>query len=98
MAYVSAQLNAIESLGLSGRTWWFYDAGADSAATIAGAGYISDAAPGTAVAAGASKGMQLGDLVTVVQTSALAGTGVNDYVVSAISAAGAATIIKTATA
>ena len=98
MAYVSANLNAIENLGTSGRTWWFYDAGADAAAAIAGAGYISDASPGTGVVAGSSKGMQLGDLVTVVQTAALAGTGVSDYVVSAISAAGAATILKTATA
>jgi hypothetical protein len=98
MAYISANLVLVESLGVSGRSWWFHDAVADSAATIAGAGYISDAAPGTAVAAGASKGMNLGDVVTVVQTSALAGTGINDYVVSAISAAGAATLIKTATA
>lgn len=98
MAYVSANLVAVRNLGTSGRAWWFYDAGADAAATIAGAGYISDASPGTGVVAGASKGMQLGDLVTVIQTSALAGTGVSDYVVSAISAAGAATVIKTATA
>ena len=98
MAYTSANLAAIEELGPSGRTVWFYDAGADSAATIAGAGYISDAAAGTSNLAGAHKNMQLGDPVLVVQTSALAGTGISWYTVSAISAAGAATLIKTATA
>lgn len=98
MAYVSANLVKLDHLGPSGRSRWFYDALADSAATIAGAGYISDAAVGTAVLAGASKGMNLGDVVEVIQTSALAGTGISVYVVSAISAAGAATVIKTATA
>ena len=98
MAYVSANLVKVYDVGNKGRSHWHYDAGADAAATIAGAGYISDAAEGTAVSAGNSKNMQLGDTVTVVQTSGAAGTGINDYVVSAISAAGAATLIKTATA
>lgn len=98
MAYVSANLAKCDHLGPSGRSRWFYDAGADAAATIAGAGYISDAAQGTSVLAGKAKGMSLGDLVDVLQTSAGAGTGISMYTVSAISAAGAATIIKTATA
>jgi hypothetical protein len=98
MSYTSSKLEKVVSFGATGRSLWVYDAGADSAATVAGSGYISDAAEGTSNVAGASKNMQLGDAVLVIQTSSLAGTGINWYTVSAISAAGAATIIKTATA
>ena len=98
MAYISANLNKIGHLGTSGRSLWYFDAVADTAITIATAAYISDAAPGTGVVAGASKGMNLGDVLLVAQNTAGAGTGVDTYVVSAISAAGAATILKTSTA
>lgn len=98
MAYVSANLVKLDHIGASGGALWAYDAGADAAATIAGAGYISDAAEGTSVAKGASKGMTPYDLILVRQGNASGATGIDTYAVSAIAASGAATIIKTSTA
>lgn len=98
MAYVSAQFVKIAPLGPSGRSLWFYDAGADSAATIAGSGYVSDAAEGTSVAKGQSKGVNKGDPVIVMQSSSENGTGIALYTFSAIAATGAGTLIKTSTA
>lgn len=101
MAYNSAYLAMVAHVGgTNGGTLWTYQT-ADSAATIAGAGYISDAAEGTSVAKGAGKGMALGDIVLVSQVASIpggAGAGINAYVVSAIAATGLATLIKTATA
>lgn len=101
MAYNSAYLARMAHIGgTNGGTVWTYQTD-DSAATIAGAGYISNAAEGTSVAKGAGKGMQLGDPILVVQTASVpggAGAGISWYTVSAIAATGLATIIKTATA
>ena len=101
MAYISSYLAAFEPIGgTNGGMVWTYQT-ADSAATIAGAGYITDAAEGTSVAKGAAKGMQLADIVHVTQVASVPGgaaTGYNTYVVSAIAATGYATLIKTATA
>lgn len=91
MAYNSSYLTCLENTGgLSGHNVWFYTTN-DSAATIAGAGYISDAT---------TKGVQVNDVVIVTQVTTLPNTtptGISIYVVSAVSA-GAATVIKTATA
>ena len=90
MAYQTGYLAVDNIGGLNNAQVWTYHT-ADSAATIGGAGYISDAV---------ARGMQLGDIVIVVQSATVpngAATGVSVYAVSAISA-GAATIIKTATA
>lgn len=101
MAYVSSYLAAQDPIGgTNGGTFWTYQTD-DSAATIAGAGYITDAAEGTSVAKGAAKGMALGDPVLVVQVASKpggAGAGISLYTVSAIAATGYATLIKTATA
>ena len=102
MAYSSASLALAQSRkGAVGYSVWVYDS-TDTAATVAGAGYISDAF---------EKGMSLGDRVvirewgTAVPTTntetrgngdgtAASGTvdAVSDYVVTAISTAGAATL------
>lgn len=91
MAYNSNYLTCIDALGgLSGHNLWFYTT-TDSAATIAGAGYISDAT---------AKGVQTNDVIIVTQVTTLPNTtptGISVYVVSAVSS-GAATVIKTATA
>lgn len=91
MPYNSNYLSCLgNNGGLSGHNMWFYTT-TDNAATIAGAGYISDAT---------AKGVQVNDIVIVSQVTTLPNTtptGINVYVVSAVSA-GAATVIKTATA
>jgi hypothetical protein len=91
MAYNGNYLSSLGNLGgLSGHNLWFYTT-TDSAATIAGAGYFSDAS---------TKNMQLNDVVIVTQVTSLPNTGptgISIYVVSAVSS-GAATVIKTATA
>jgi hypothetical protein len=97
MAYTPSTLQCVVEANATGNSVWMYTS-ADSAATLAGAGYISDAAPGTSNVAGAHKGMQINDIVLVVQTTAGAATALAAYAVSAISAAGAATILKTTTA
>lgn len=100
MAYISAYLSSVGPVGgTNGGTLWMYQTD-DSAATIAGSGYFSNAAEGTSVAKGAGKGMALGDIVLVAQVASVpggAGAGVNAYVVSAIASTGAGTVIKTAT-
>ena len=90
MAYDGTYLAVDVYGGMSNKQLWTYDT-TDSAATIAGAAYISDAV---------ARQMQLGDAVIVTQKASLpngAATGVSVYAVSALSAT-AATIIKTATA
>jgi hypothetical protein len=91
MAYNGNYLSCLGNLGgLSGHNIWFYTT-PDNHATIAGAGYFSDAG---------AKNMQLNDVVIVTQVTSLPNTGptgVSVYVVSAVSS-GAATVIKTATA
>lgn len=91
MAYNGDYLTCLGNYGgKSGHNLWFYTT-TDAAAAIAGAGYISDATV---------KGMQANDVVIVTQVTTLPNTtptGINVYVVSAISS-GAATLIKTATA
>jgi hypothetical protein len=91
MAYNSNYLSCLGNLGgLSGHNLWFYTT-TDNNAAIVGAGYFSDAG---------AKGMQANDVVVVTQVTTLPNTtptGISLYVVSAVSA-GAATVIKTATA
>lgn len=68
------------SQGAGGATWKY--ASTDAIATVQGAGYFSDAA---------ARGMQVGDIVEVHQTNAVP-YKISIAVVSAISAAGAATL------
>lgn len=83
--------------GKSGQSVWLYNT-ADSAATIAGAGYFADTGNGTQ---SGTKGLQLNDVVIVTQVTTLPNTtplGISVYQVSAVDADGDATVIKTATA
>lgn len=91
MAYNGSYLSCLGNMGgLSDAKLWFYTT-ADSAATIAGTGYIT---------AAAAKGIEVGDVVIVRQVTTLPNTtplGLALYVVTAI-ASDAATVVKTSTA
>ena len=92
MAYNSGYLSCIGNLGGLGGGNVFDYRHTDDHATIAGAGYFSDAT---------KKGMKEGDLVIVTQVTTLpdvTSTGVALYTVSDITTAGAGTVIKTGTA
>jgi len=82
MAYVSADLNCISPrLGTSGAALWTYRSAADAVGTIVGAGHISD---------GIKKGLKVNDVVIVIDDV----TTVDLCVVTAISAAGAVTMVN----
>ena len=80
MAYVPGNLSLkAPKVGQLQREW-IYITAADADATIIGAGYFSD---------GSAKGMVAGDIVDVVATT---GPKFKRYQVSALTAAGAATV------
>ena len=85
MAYTPNTLRLVTSdiEGTVGRLW-FYSTTSDADATITGTGYFSD---------GASKGMQVGDLVDVVATT---GPKYKKYQVASLS--GTAATVATPTA
>jgi hypothetical protein len=85
MAYTPNTLRLVTSdiEGTVGRLW-FYTTASDADATVTGASYFSD---------GASKGMQVGDLVDVVATT---GPKYKKYQVASLS--GTAATVATPTA
>jgi hypothetical protein len=87
MAYNSEWITCAQNYGTSAMfRKWFY-ATTDNNAAVTAAGYFTD---------GGLRGMQVGDLVDIVTMTTLPRTTPVDaglYLVSAISAAGAATVI-----
>lgn len=98
MAYDTSFVGDGKYLGGKGGTKEYSYVTADSAATIAGAGYVANAAS----PADQNHNMSIGDLVKVVQVddpaAVTSAAGLAVYVVSDIDAAGAGTLIKTDTA
>jgi len=91
MAYNGDYVSCIGNMGGKSGGNIFTYVTTDNASTIAGAAYFADAS---------DKGMKEGDLVIVTQVTTLpdvTSTGVSVYTVSDITAAGAGTVIKTAT-